>query len=201
MSSFTTTRTEEECHWFDVMRTFMLYGDFLDMEIHRRQTHINALNKFQYSKLPALTFERIGAAQQALQRNQEVFENIVGFYQETTQDWRDRAGKDIPHSSGTGVSRNLVDPRDGPSISLQQQHRCDAVLHSMNREWGEHGLVERQVCVCVCVCLSLSLCESLSFSHTNPRSQPSPPPLPPSAYIRANHRRTSASLTSACRWQ
>ena len=143
MSEFQSSRSEEECHWFDVMRTFMYYGDFLDMEIHRRQTHINALNKFQYSKLPALTFARVGAAQQALQRNQEVFEKIVGFYQETTQDWRDRSGRDIPTKEGP--SRNLPDPRDGPTIPMQQQHRCDAVLHSLNREWGVHGAEERKL--------------------------------------------------------
>jgi len=35
MSQFASVRSEEELHWFDVMRTLLLYGDFLDMEIER----------------------------------------------------------------------------------------------------------------------------------------------------------------------
>lgn len=118
-------RSEEELHWFDVMRTFLLYGEFLNFDMSRRQKHLDRLSTEFASLLPRLTDERLGEAQEALNLNMDFFEEVVRFYQETTRDWADR--------SGTYHGRRMLpDPYDGPSISVAQQVRTVFPYLSLN---------------------------------------------------------------------
>ena len=87
-----SNRTDEERHWFDVMRTFLMYGDFLEFDLSRRQKHLNRLTKKHLTILPELTFDRLGHAQEALNINMDFFQAVVAFYQDSTQDWSDRKG-------------------------------------------------------------------------------------------------------------
>jgi hypothetical protein len=120
-----SVRSEEELHWFDVMRTFLLYGEFLNFDMSRRQKHLDRLSPEFASLLPRITDERLGEAQEALNLNMDFFEEVVRFYQETTRDWADR--------SGTYHGRRMLpDPYDGPSISVAQQVRTVFPYLSLN---------------------------------------------------------------------
>lgn len=49
----------EENHWKDVMRTFLHYYDFLNMDIQRRKQHLSRLSMQQTARLPAITFSKL----------------------------------------------------------------------------------------------------------------------------------------------
>lgn len=120
---------EESDHWFNVMRTFLFYEDFVAFDLERRQQHINRLPQKFADRLPDVTFEKIGALQHAASSNQDFFVDMVSFHA----------------SSGFVEGEDVRMPtKAGPPVDLTQQHRNIAVLHSLYREWSEEGAQERE---------------------------------------------------------
>lgn len=50
---------EEANHWKDVMRTLLHYEDFINMDLNRRQEHLNRLPEQWADKLPPGTFSKL----------------------------------------------------------------------------------------------------------------------------------------------
>lgn len=57
-------------HWYDVMRTFLLYEDFFNMGIMERQKHLNRLSQDYANCLPDKTFQKLNELSDAAQCNQ-----------------------------------------------------------------------------------------------------------------------------------
>lgn len=112
---------EERNHWRDVMRTLLLYSDFVAHDLRRRQEHLNRLKESWVNRLPNVTFTKLEGIDHAAQANQQFLDAIVNF----------QSDGQSPH------------PHDGPTIGYSQQHRNQAILHSFYREWSEEGADER----------------------------------------------------------
>lgn len=127
--SSSTGDEEESDHWFNVMRTFLYYDEFVAYDLNRRQQHINRLPAKYADRLPDITFEKFGAIQHAAASNQDFFADMVSF-----------------HASSSFVNADeqvRMPTKAGPAIDLSQQHRNIAVLHSLHREWSAEGAKER----------------------------------------------------------
>jgi len=124
---------EEATHWKDVMRTFLHYEEFLSMDIRRRQEHLNRLPDKWIDRLPNETFSKLDGISHAAKCNQDFFTEMVRF-QSKTSDRTESVLKSghIPHKD------------DGAEISYSQQHRNQAVLHSLYREWSLEAKQERE---------------------------------------------------------
>lgn len=57
-------------HWYDVMRTFLLYEDFFDVGIVERQRHLNRLPQEYANCLPDKTFNKLNDLKDASKCNQ-----------------------------------------------------------------------------------------------------------------------------------
>jgi carnosine N-methyltransferase len=124
--------TEEQLeysHWYDVMRTFLMYEDFMELDIHQRQLHLNRLSEQLANALPPTSFEKIDRLAQASKVNQRLFEEIVSF-------------QDYGFAPRTRQSEP-VEKFNGPRVHYSQMHRNQAVLHSLAREWSAYGAHER----------------------------------------------------------
>lgn len=117
----------ERQHWTDVMRTLLLYSDFVRMDLARKQEHINRLPVAYASRLPEVTFEKLARIEAATRLNQAFFTEVLLF-----QDYNftERRGP-------------LPDKYQGSTIPYSQMHRNNAVLHSVAREWSSEGKAER----------------------------------------------------------
>ena len=62
---------EERDHWYNVMRTLLHYEDFFNLELDRRQRHLNKLPQKYADLLPDITFDKINALHQAAVINQD----------------------------------------------------------------------------------------------------------------------------------
>lgn len=122
---------QEREHWVNVMRTFLHYEDFVVCELDRRQRHLNRLPPELAAKLPDVTFAKLGSIQQASQVNQDFFNEMVHFHAVNTM--FDENGQSI------------IPQKKGSFIHISQQHRNNAVLHSLYREWSAEGAAERAV--------------------------------------------------------
>lgn len=123
---------EEEDHWFNVLRTFLFYQDFVGFDLGRRQEHINRMPQKYADRLPDVTFEKFGALHHAAEGNQAFFEDMVEYH--VTNSF---------HDNGSGA-KPVMPTKAGTPIELGQQHRNIAVLHSLAREWSESGAKERE---------------------------------------------------------
>jgi hypothetical protein len=128
-----SAEAEERAHWIGVMRTLVTYEDFVLDELDRRHSHLNKLPKAFADRLPDSTFAKLQAIADAAKNNQHFMEEAVryysaGFYRSTTEA-ESFPGKYAPNSN------------DG--IPAHQQHRNEAVLHSLFREWSAEGKEER----------------------------------------------------------
>ena len=112
---------EERNHWRDVMRTLLMYSDFVAHDLQNRQEHLNRVKQSWANRLPDVTFTKLEGIEHAAQANQQIFDEIVDF----------QSDGNSPH------------PDDGPRIGYSQQHRNQAILHSFYREWSEEGASER----------------------------------------------------------
>jgi carnosine N-methyltransferase len=119
----------EYSHWYDVMRTFLMYEDFMELDIRQRQLHLNRLSEQLASALPPSSFEKIDRVAHASQVNQRLFEEIVAF-------------QDYGFAPRTRRSEP-VEKFKGPRVHYSQMHRNQAVLHSLAREWSAYGAHER----------------------------------------------------------
>lgn len=119
----------EIAHWTDVMRTFLLYTDFMEMNIQRKQEHLNRLSTAYADRLPSITYDKIGQLHAAALRNQHFLTEMIRF-----QDYNFE-----PRADPT----SLPDKYKGKKIFASQMHRNNAVLHSLAREWSSNGQAER----------------------------------------------------------
>lgn len=119
-------RANEERHWYDVMRTMLLYEDFCRDTLQRRQEHVNRLSDRQSAALPATFFSKMEKISQAMKANLTLLTEIAAYYNH------------ISHGA------NGPPPKyDGVRIQSTEQHRNKAVLHSIGREWSKAGESER----------------------------------------------------------
>lgn len=117
--------SSESDHWYEVMRTFLHYEDFVDSDLARRQNHINKLPSKYADRLPNISYDKISALKHASCSNQDFFKDMVEFYVSDPQ-------------NSTSLPTKI-----GRSINFNQQHRNQAVLHSLHREWSHAGAKER----------------------------------------------------------
>jgi carnosine N-methyltransferase len=111
------------------MRTFVLYEDFVELEVAERQRHLNRLNERLVQTLPNSTFEKIDRLMKASKVNQQFFNGLVNF-------------QDYGFAPRTKDSQP-VEKYQGSRIHASQMHRNQAVLHSLAREWSSYGAHER----------------------------------------------------------
>lgn len=137
---------EEIKHWHDVCRTFLLYSDFVGRDLSRTQRHLNRLSERHAALLPSQTFDKIQAIADAAENNQDFFEAMVSFHLQ--HDFTAPSSSSSSSSASTDPSKagKLPDPYDGDPIPNSQQHRNQAVLHSLYREWSKEGIHERETC-------------------------------------------------------
>lgn len=126
------TDKDEVEHWHNVMRTFLLYSDFFSLEIKRRQGRINQLPKTHQARLPSSTFDKFGDYDHAMLNNQQFFDELVRFH------------IDINFCESIKVVPEKY--KGGDKIKYKEQHRNEAVLHSLHREWTSSGAEERASC-------------------------------------------------------
>lgn len=124
--------SEEELeyrHWYDVMRTFLMYEDFVELDLQERRRHLNRLHEKFVQALPPSTFEKMERLTNAAKANQVFFNSLVKF-------------QDYGFAPRTKYSQ-LIEKYRGARIPVSQMHRNQAVLHSLAREWSSHGAYER----------------------------------------------------------
>jgi carnosine N-methyltransferase len=132
MSGFDANTDEEERnHWNDVMRTFLHYENFVEIDLERRQNHLNRLPKALADKLPDISYEKLTALHNASKVNQVYFKEMVYWHARQT----------VFDEKGNSV----LPKKEGPRIHPNQQHRNLAVLHSLYREWSSEGAAERAI--------------------------------------------------------
>lgn len=125
--------SEEELeynHWYDIMRTFLMYHDFNLFEFNERKKHFNYLNNKYKSMLPNQTLLKFDQLINASNINQQFFNEVVNF-------------QDYGFAPRTHKSQK-VDKFNGKPIHSSQMHRNQAVLHSLAREWSVNGSNERE---------------------------------------------------------
>jgi carnosine N-methyltransferase len=119
-------RSSEDQHWYDVMRTLLMYEDFSMETLKRRQEHMNRLSERQSSALPPEFFTKLEKIGQGMKANLEFLTEVAAFYNHCTN------GANGPPPKNDGVR-----------IRSSEQHRNKAVLHSVGREWSKTGEAER----------------------------------------------------------
>ena len=113
---------EEQEHWINVQRTLLLYDDFWSIELDRRQRHLNRLPTHYANRLPAITFDKFEALEEAIQRNQGFLREIARFYNQSD------------FSSDT--NNHMPEKYAGKKIPYSEQRRNEAILHCAYREWS-----------------------------------------------------------------
>eukprot|EP00981_Chlorochromonas_danica_P002000 scaffold411_cov171-Ochromonas_danica.AAC.6 len=133
---------EENEHWWQVMRTFLSYFDFLETELSRRQQHLNLLSHSHSLLLPALTFDKLALLHQAGRVNQTFFEDMVAYH--ASNGFLDPPAYATQAASSETAA--IYPHKDvGPRVDINQHHRNQAVLHSLYREWSAEGETEREL--------------------------------------------------------
>jgi carnosine N-methyltransferase len=123
---------KERRHFQSVCRTLLLYSDFAEMDVARRQEHLNRLPPALARRLPTSTWKKIANTYEAIAENQDFFSCVVDF-QDYGFEPRDPA---VP----------LAFELSTEPISVTQMHRNQAILHSLAREWSSEGERERELC-------------------------------------------------------
>ena len=118
----------EERHWYDVMRTFLHYEDFVEQDLNRRRQHLGRLTAVHKALLPPSSLEKLREIGRLSKMNQFFYKEMVAFH----------SGSKL---AGDGTKMPVKN--DGQRIEFAQQHRNQAVLHSILREWTEEGRPER----------------------------------------------------------
>lgn len=133
---------EEREHWWQVMRTFLHYQDFVETELERRQNHLNHLSEAHLNRLPAITFDKIPMLHQAAQVNQQYFEDMVHYH--ASHSFLDPPAYALDENQAQDPQEVLPCREVGPDVDIAQHHRNQAVLHSLYREWSQEGAAERE---------------------------------------------------------
>ncbi|RYY83633.1 hypothetical protein EON63_10815 [archaeon] len=141
-NKMSTEDEEEREHWWNVMRTFLFYSEFVEMEVARRQNHLSKLKPAHYNRLPQITFDKLGMLMQAAEVNQGFFDGMVKYHASNSF----LAPPEYALTEGMeGREEGIYPTKDvGPIINITQHHRNNAVLHSLLREWSTLGAQERE---------------------------------------------------------
>lgn len=130
------SRAERE-HWIDVMRTLVSYELFTKLSLAKRRNRLKRLPRELFDRLPKSSVDKFDAIEHAADANQEFFEQAVafyglGFFKGTNETL-----------AGSYTIRELQEM----GINMKgQQHRNEAVIHSLYREWSAEGEGERRQC-------------------------------------------------------
>ncbi len=141
-----TDDDEEKQHWWQVMRTFLYYSEFSDLEIERRQKHLNRLPEKYMKKLPDITFSKLNDLKLGIDANQVFLEDMVAFHASSGFSQPPAYIMKLLNSKDPKLEKeNLYLPHKdvGPAVDARQQHRNQATLHSLYREWSKEAAVER----------------------------------------------------------
>ena len=103
------------------MCTLLTYTDFVADDLQRRQEHLNRLPDAWANRLPSDTFTKLDGVRHAAVANQQLLFDVVDW-------WSD--GRP-PH------------PQRERPVPRSQQHRNEAILHSLYREWSAAAAAER----------------------------------------------------------
>lgn len=136
---------EEREHWWQVMRTFLHYSDFVEMEIQRKENHLNSLSKEVFNRLPEITQSKLDLLRESAKINQLFFDDMV-YYQAVNAFVEPPSYilNMIPEDNQEEIAYILPQKEVGPKVHAAQQHRNLAVIHSLYREWSELGMKERE---------------------------------------------------------
>jgi carnosine N-methyltransferase len=139
---------EEKQHWWQVMRNFLYYSEFSQLELDRRQRHLNKLPEKYVSKLPSITFSKFQDLKLGVDANQAFLDDMVYFHASSgfsqPPDYIIKLleqSKNDPKLSPEMLSLPHKDV--GPAVDARQQHRNGATIHSLYREWSKEGKEER----------------------------------------------------------
>lgn len=122
----------ERKHFETVCRTLLMYSEFAELSISRKQDHLNKLSPAMARMLPTSTWSQIPQHYEAIAENQELFSAIVEFQDYNFTDRDPHAPLEFKYST--------------ESIPAAQMHRNQAILHSLAREWSVEGRRERDIC-------------------------------------------------------
>jgi carnosine N-methyltransferase len=137
---------EEKEHWWQVSRTLLHYHDFFQAELERRQRHLNRLPTQYVARLPEKTFSKLRDLDIASAKNQEILDDMVDFHarevgleppQSILSQYQQADGS-VPEGTIIVPERNIGGP-----VHIAQQHRNQAVIHSIYREWSAAAQKER----------------------------------------------------------
>jgi carnosine N-methyltransferase len=147
-SSFDYENDEEEKeHWWFIMRTLLSYEDFYHCELKRLDKHLSILPKEYAKRLPSITHDKLGLLQEAANLNQIFFEDMVHFHASNGFSLPPRSILELVQANkqvDEGDKEILPDKEIGRDpVDIRQQHRNQAVLHSVYREWSVEGAEER----------------------------------------------------------
>ncbi len=141
---------EEREHWWQVMRHFLSYIDFFEADLDRRQRHLNKLNNIYMQRLPQSTFDKLTWLFDAAVLNQNFLDDMIHFHcRNSFLDPPKFAIEYADKNKEKGVDKDgaIVPLRDiGPKLSISQQHRNIATIHSLYREWSKEAVGERNEC-------------------------------------------------------
>ena len=142
---------KEEEHWNNVMRTFLFYEDLVIFDLERKQKRYNKLTNNYINRLPQITFDKFSMIHEAAKSNQKFFNDMVYYHAFCNSNNRSNSN-DIDsnnNSNSSGYDNNdnnyvVLPMKDkGPIIRFDEQHRNQAVLHSLYREFSKEGQLER----------------------------------------------------------
>jgi len=136
---------KEKEHWNNVMRTFLFYEDLIVFDLERKQKRYNKLNNNYIDRLPQITFDKFSMLHEAAKSNQKFFNDMV-YYHAFCNNHRSNCNDSDSNKSINNNDNNYVvlPMKDkGPIIRFDQQHRNQAVLHSLYREFSKEGQLER----------------------------------------------------------
>jgi hypothetical protein len=120
---------EEEMHWISVMKTMKSYHQLIKKDIDRRQKHLNLVPQSVVDRLPSSVFDKLSRIDDGASKNQIFFDDVVRFE------------KSIHY--GSLDDKIFEEKYRNVSIMYNNQHRNQAILHSLFREWSIDGAVER----------------------------------------------------------
>ena len=132
---------KEKEHWDNVMRTFLFYEDLIVFDLERKQKRYNKLNNNYIDRLPQITFDKFSMIHEAAKSNQKFFNDMVYYHAFCNNNRSNFNDSDSNNNENNYVVLPMKDK--GPIIRFDQQHRNQAVLHSLYREFSKEGQLER----------------------------------------------------------
>jgi len=129
---------QERLHWELVRKSLLQHGDFLEMQCKHQQGGYERLKKAGVFGEGACPWERVADVIPGLIKGNDAFFRAMLSMQGIAFEPRDPM---LP----------LPDPFQGPQPPAHFLERCDAVLHSIYREWTAEGREERDQSFLPCI--------------------------------------------------